>query len=202
MFKISFDFCSPDTNCRQLIIGKEITIFESHSFPKINNLAISSSLNGYTPRGSRCIVAFIRLSILICLQLILKWSSALEDKLVQRSKFTWCETVPRYQSKLQKDAIQLGLLICIFTARIYTSNSLLNNYQKTLKHSFIFLTDTNLTWYDINMNLRPKIASTFLVRRNNSTPKHYSNQNLSMILNFGQLRSHLIIALLINGVVD
>lgn len=84
MFKISFDFCSPDTNCRQLIIGKEITIFESHSFPKINNLAISSSLNGYTPRGSRCIVAFIRLSILICLQLILKWSSALEDKLVQR----------------------------------------------------------------------------------------------------------------------
>lgn len=94
MFKISFDFCSPDTNCRQLIIGKEITIFESHSFPKINNLAISSSLTGYTPRGSRCIVAFIRLSILICLQLILKWSSALEDTPVQRSWFTWCEIVP------------------------------------------------------------------------------------------------------------
>lgn len=100
MFKISFDFCSPDTNCRQLIIGKEITIFESHSFPKINNLVISSSLNGYTPRGSRCIVAFIRLSILICLQLILKWSSALEDKLVQRSKFTWCETVPNFLNKV------------------------------------------------------------------------------------------------------
>lgn len=113
MFKISFDFCSPDTNCRQLIIGKEITIFESHSFPKINNLAISSSLTGYTPRGSRCIVAFIRLSIIICLQLILKWSNALEDKPVQRSKFTWCEIVQNfeyslYQSQLQKDAIQWG----------------------------------------------------------------------------------------------